>query len=538
MSGVARPGSQAPGRAETASAGIAGRADSRPTAPHPSRPRLLSRLLLIVVFSAALTAAAPSRAQSVEPSALVTDLVSSDFRRAREAEDQLLVMAPERVVPLLLERRKALKLESGRGLERLDRVLEALVETLIEDATRSLSIDGYSAPLAFGGPGATQIWHEISNPAGAAGAADDVAVTPAEQRRKSLNARARIEALGPGVLELLLKVPPLRSYEARRVLTWLAHRIARQAVNEIADLVAVKPERARAELDSHGRNAELMGYFMRLGSRDERPAVRTVFQGWRDAVLESALAAIAAPEWPTRQAAERTLFRLPTLALPRLETLTSDASQPSALRESAAALAHRIRYGITPELYERLGTDLRDYARRSFRERRAACLEIERLGGSDGVPALRALLKLEPSDEVRLIIALGLARLGDPVGLAQLRREGLANSVSIPKADRIAIFMDQGIRYLNIRRFTKAEREFRRVLELEPKNDTALYNLACTYALWGRIKEALDCLEKAVAGGFDDVGHIESDPDLDAVRGEPRYRSLVAELKRRAKEDE
>jgi tetratricopeptide (TPR) repeat protein len=61
-----------------------------------------------------------------------------------------------------------------------------------------------------------------------------------------------------------------------------------------------------------------------------------------------------------------------------------------------------------------------------------------------------------------------------------------------------------------------------------PEDSIALYNLACFHALLGHKQEALGWLEKAVEGGFYAPGKIASDPDLESLRNEPRYKAALA----------
>jgi tetratricopeptide (TPR) repeat protein len=59
---------------------------------------------------------------------------------------------------------------------------------------------------------------------------------------------------------------------------------------------------------------------------------------------------------------------------------------------------------------------------------------------------------------------------------------------------------------------------------------TALYNLACAHALEGHKDAALGRLEEAVAAGFTSASEISSDPDLESLRQDPRYRALMERL--------
>ena len=47
---------------------------------------------------------------------------------------------------------------------------------------------------------------------------------------------------------------------------------------------------------------------------------------------------------------------------------------------------------------------------------------------------------------------------------------------------------------------------------------TSIYNLACCYGLLDRDELAVYYLEIAIKKGYDDIGHINSDPDFDLIR--------------------
>ena len=54
-----------------------------------------------------------------------------------------------------------------------------------------------------------------------------------------------------------------------------------------------------------------------------------------------------------------------------------------------------------------------------------------------------------------------------------------------------------------------------------------LYNAGCIFSLAGELERALDCLEKAVAGGAGYVEWIRQDSNLDPLRDQPRFQALL-----------
>lgn len=63
-------------------------------------------------------------------------------------------------------------------------------------------------------------------------------------------------------------------------------------------------------------------------------------------------------------------------------------------------------------------------------------------------------------------------------------------------------------------------------LALDPEDAVTRYNSACFYAKVGEIEKALDCLENSVISRT----WIENDPDLNSLRNQPRYRTILDSL--------
>lgn len=69
-----------------------------------------------------------------------------------------------------------------------------------------------------------------------------------------------------------------------------------------------------------------------------------------------------------------------------------------------------------------------------------------------------------------------------------------------------------------------------KALELYPDDAGTLINAACLYAKDNQKEKALDLLNIAAGKGYGKKDWIEHDPDYDSLRGEPRFKELLAKL--------
>jgi tetratricopeptide (TPR) repeat protein len=69
-----------------------------------------------------------------------------------------------------------------------------------------------------------------------------------------------------------------------------------------------------------------------------------------------------------------------------------------------------------------------------------------------------------------------------------------------------------------------------KLARLLPHDPAVLYNLACSYSLTGKIKQAATALDKAIDFGFDDYHMLLRDPDLTNLRRDALFESIRDKL--------
>ncbi|HSE37699.1 MAG TPA: tetratricopeptide repeat protein, partial [Blastocatellia bacterium] len=112
-----------------------------------------------------------------------------------------------------------------------------------------------------------------------------------------------------------------------------------------------------------------------------------------------------------------------------------------------------------------------------------------------------------------------ISRLEDAVSnFEQLRRDASTNGDEWYKI---------GSRLLRLRDLDRAAAALTQAVEhLSTGEASAMYNLACTYALKGDRALGLEWLEKSINAGFDSNDKLQNDPDIAALRGESRFKDI------------
>jgi Flp pilus assembly protein TadD len=112
-----------------------------------------------------------------------------------------------------------------------------------------------------------------------------------------------------------------------------------------------------------------------------------------------------------------------------------------------------------------------------------------------------------------------ISRLEDAINtFDQLRRESSQDGDEWYKV---------GSRLLRLRDFERAATALTQAVEhLEYRGGSAMYNLACTYALKGDRSPGIEWLEKSINAGFDDNNKLKEDPDIASLRDDPRFKHI------------
>jgi tetratricopeptide (TPR) repeat protein len=188
-----------------------------------------------------------------------------------------------------------------------------------------------------------------------------------------------------------------------------------------------------------------------------------------------------------------------------------------------------------------------DRYRKTMKE--LAVMALGELGGDEALPALKTFYADEAqmrvlTNRVREETLVALHRHGEKKPLEDYLRETREGADRLLKMDVLEQkeegceqLFSLGLVYNRLKRYDEAMKAYLELIDafdkykLDRARDkslgTAYYNLACLSSLKGERAKAVEWLEKAVKGGFDDRGWIRKDRELDAIREEPGYKKLL-----------
>ncbi len=91
----------------------------------------------------------------------------------------------------------------------------------------------------------------------------------------------------------------------------------------------------------------------------------------------------------------------------------------------------------------------------------------------------------------------------------------------------VAALNNRGVLHLHEKNYLAARKCFEKAIRLRPDYVDPYYNLACVCAAQGFPQQGLSYLEKAVSMDPNVKNWARDDPDLDALRNEPRFQEMV-----------
>jgi tetratricopeptide (TPR) repeat protein len=89
------------------------------------------------------------------------------------------------------------------------------------------------------------------------------------------------------------------------------------------------------------------------------------------------------------------------------------------------------------------------------------------------------------------------------------------------------IHFNKGYALAKLGEYKEAIRANDRAIESEPELATAYYNRSCIYAIWGKQREMIEEITKAINIDVELIEFYKTDPDFDAYRDDPDFRRLV-----------
>jgi adenylate cyclase len=152
---------------------------------------------------------------------------------------------------------------------------------------------------------------------------------------------------------------------------------------------------------------------------------------------------------------------------------------------------------------------------------------------ADSARAFEESARRNPDDYDSLTLAaMPYERLGRPADARSARKRAVeaADRVLRNSPDDVrALYLSGSVLVAQGERKTGIDR-LQQAIALRPYDFTVLYNAACGFAAAGDMETALDLLDRAVASGRGFRAWLENDPDLDSMRGLPRFKEILARV--------
>jgi tetratricopeptide (TPR) repeat protein len=129
-----------------------------------------------------------------------------------------------------------------------------------------------------------------------------------------------------------------------------------------------------------------------------------------------------------------------------------------------------------------------------------------------------------------LLLNPGMTNVNAFLGLALMEKGHIAEARAAATAEKSAMFKQTALAILEHRAGNAAAAQTAFDTLVKDEGDAALYQQAEVMAQWGRADPAIALLHKARAVGDSGLTAVATDPLLDPLANDPRYRALVHEL--------
>lgn len=152
---------------------------------------------------------------------------------------------------------------------------------------------------------------------------------------------------------------------------------------------------------------------------------------------------------------------------------------------------------------------------------------------ADAARAYEQSAKRNPDDyDALTLLSMPYERLGQPAKAQEARKRSLeaADRVLRNSPDDVRALYMSGGALVAMGKQKEGLARVQQAVELRPHDFSVLYNAACNFAGAGQRDKALDLLDRAVGTGRGFRAWIEHDPDLDPLRGSPRFKEILARL--------
>ena len=91
-------------------------------------------------------------------------------------------------------------------------------------------------------------------------------------------------------------------------------------------------------------------------------------------------------------------------------------------------------------------------------------------------------------------------------------------------------YLNLSTAYLNKEKFKLSLKTLKTLESINPKHPLLHYNFSCYYALLGNIPKGIESLNQAIVNGFKIHQILETDPDIENLRQNPRFKELQSLL--------